>query len=371
MRYIKFLISETFFEYKKTPLLTFTAFFTLTVCFFSVFVSLRVLEKNAVVYRDIDLAKRTYSDIFVNSDSDGISDMGLEEAVGKITSELNAKITGCTFKYNDGNFFLHIKDFGDIPGIDIYPVSGSGSLDQFENRLSEGRTFSENELQTSKSVMIAEKGLMYNGSEVSVGDTITLNGKDFKVIGIGSFSSVPFGSLAQLNGAASMSAEKIVLPGDKKDIQDKLKEILKTDDELWSDYEKSENKNSRIHTDQILIAVMIAALGGVITITLFKQILREQLSRIALLKICGCPNKIVTALLITEIAFYELVSFAAAAVCFRLCDGIFRKCYLPNAVSFLVQTEVLVIALLMITAFNMPSIIKVSKIKPSRIEVRR
>ncbi|WP_124100008.1 ABC transporter permease [Ruminococcus sp. Marseille-P6503] len=371
MRYIKFLLSETFSEYKKTPLLTITAFFTLTVCFFSVFVSLRVLQKNVVIYRDIELAKRTYSNILAVSGDDGASGAALEDTVRMITSELNGKITGCTFSYSDDSFLLRIKDFGDMPGITLYPVSGSGSFEQFENRIIEGRGFSENELEGSEPVIIVEKNLMYNGSEISVGDTVTLGGKEFKIIGIGGVTSAPFGSIAQLNEAVSMNADKIVLPDSDKDTQAELKEILKTDEELLSDYERSENDNSRIHTDQILISVMIAALGGIITITLFKQILREQLSRIALLKICGCPDKCVAALLVTEIVFYELISFAAAAVGFRLCDGLLKKCYLPNAVSFSAQAEVLVIALVMITAFNMPSIIKVSKVKPSRIEVRR
>lgn len=372
MRYIKFLISETFSEYKKTPLLTFTAFFTVTVCFFSIFVSLRVLEKNAVVYRDINEEKRTYSDITASSESySGAADR-LEKSAAALISELKVSIFNCSFRYNEQDIRLHLEGFGDIYGIDIHPAAEEGQFIQLDNKISEGRGFTEDEIKEGKAVLVAEKGLIYSGIPVSTGDRIRLCGSEFKVVGIGSFSSAPFGSLIPLNGAASFSAEKITLAEEAGSKQySRLAELLKTDEKLITDYERSEDKNSRIYTDQLLIAVMIAALGGVITVTLIKQIIREQLSRIALLKICGCKSGTVRVLLLTEIVFYALFSFAAAALCFKACSGILERFYLKNDVSFRLQLQVFVIMLVLIAAFNLPSVIKASNIRPSQIKVRR
>ena len=50
MRYLKLILSEFFTEHKNNLLLSTTIYFTVTICFFSIFVSLRVLQKNEVIY---------------------------------------------------------------------------------------------------------------------------------------------------------------------------------------------------------------------------------------------------------------------------------------------------------------------------------
>ena len=68
MKHLKLILSEILRDQRQELKLTAAIYFTVTVCFLSIFVCFRVAEKDKLIFEDTDLAARTYQDVFISAE---------------------------------------------------------------------------------------------------------------------------------------------------------------------------------------------------------------------------------------------------------------------------------------------------------------
>lgn len=374
MRYIKLIFSEFYLANKKSFAITTVIYITVVISFLSMFISMRVLEQNASKYENINKAKATYSNILIESETyASLSDFIL--AVEYLMEDAVA-VENPVLSFKDAYTSIYMEGFEMGLGYNCYLKSKDEKIvNIFDNKILQGRDFTDEELENGDRVVIADDYNYYNNKKLNVGDTVKIYGEDFTVIGIGSNLYVPYKSVIKYienyNGEISFAINNITYP--KAFSAEKSREfhnIIKQKD-LISDFERSENKNEEVLFNQILICVFIALLATVIIITLFKQVIRNQLNKIALFKVCGSKNSFVIILFIVQISLYLLISFFISVLAYFILNGSFVKLKLTQDFNISVYFITFIIVYLLTLIAVIPSVFKVSRQPPAKLEIRR
>ena len=371
MKKINFMLGEIIWQHKRAPLLTMTVYFSTVICFISIFLSLSVLQQNEAKYKSIAQAKKTYSDILIQNDIEG------ENAVlslATLIEDYNAKIDGCNVSIELSEQEVTIEGIDYPMPLTVCPLSADGEISSYKYKVLEGRDFTSEEIKQGANLIIADKSVIIDGEKLKLGDNLKIADTEFEVIGIANAYAVPFKSLisalSESNLKYRISINKAVFDSELS-AQERSQIASFIDTDFISDFELGEEQNSDIRSTQIIVAVFISALGCVITVSLMTQIISEQLRRIMLAKICGCKASYIVCLLMTELFFFILISFAASVAFFTALKPLLYKLYITNPVTLSKQLSVLFALLFLSAAFTLPMTLRAARALSSRIFVRR
>lgn len=376
MKYLRFIFGEISSEYKKYPAFTVFIYITVIICFLSVFISLRVFQRDAIIYKNTEKAKATYSDVILDGIEYNNSNKDLSQSIDKIITELNGSISNASFTVDTQDLIVSLEGFGGSSGYTVYVESDDNTIKAGSYFISEGRTFTDKELSQGQNVVIAAEGVLYNGEKPNIGNLIKICGQEYEIIGLGNCLVAPYESVKK---SLSSYEENVVFCADKITFDKPLSVSQYADfcnyarilEDLISDYDIAADNNKDIHANQVLISIFIALLAGIIIVVLFKQIIREQLSRIALVKICGCKSYTIFLLFVSQLSIYIVVSFVLACLINKLLEPVMIKFYLEHTISIGLQFEVFTIMFLSPFLFVLPTVVKVSNILPAKLQIRR
>ena len=351
MRQTKAAFSEILNEHKSRPLISVTIYLTVTVCFLAAFISMRVLQKDAVIFEDQYSARCTYKDIILDTVQYGSA------------AELAASLT----KLNDIGASVKGVGFSSVDDPLTFELEGLG-------RMSAGmKVIPDSEYAYPDGSIVCPDIAAYDGKSISVGDTITYFGQSFTVADIRSEGQLSLSELASLDVKDySVSIESIVFyePPDVKTL-DRLSSLLKTHEDIQSEYELAADSNQKIYADQLLITILICVLSALIIVTLFKALMRMLLPRIAMLRIFGCRNGFVVFFFLLTLVWYIILSFTVAVFIDSLCNGVYSRFTLENAVPFGMQSMALLFTLIVSLIFTLPACIRAARCAPARLGIRR
>lgn len=165
----------------------------LTVAFSFLFLISKEVIQRFAEYGELDEGARTYEISFSGFNSVKLFDSILKEFSSKNIEKI--KHINLTVR-NNGIFHLDLTFSSNYK--DIYPQST-------ENRIIQGRNFSENEIDAGEDVIILSESDYYEFySDVSLGDTISFSGYDFELIGISSDdyntrSVIPYNTILKIS----------------------------------------------------------------------------------------------------------------------------------------------------------------------------
>ncbi|WP_055107923.1 ABC transporter permease [Paenibacillus ihumii] len=165
----------------------------LTVAFSFLFLISKEVIQRFAEYGELDEGARTYEISFSGFNSVKLFDSILKEFSSKNIEKI--KHINLTVR-NNGIFHLDLTFSSNYK--DIYPQS-------IENRIIQGRNFSENEIDAGEDVIILSESDYYEFySDVSLGDTISFSGYDFELIGISSDdyntrSVIPYNTILKIS----------------------------------------------------------------------------------------------------------------------------------------------------------------------------
>lgn len=355
MRYLKLILSEFFTEHKNNLLLSITIYFTVIICFFSIFVSLRVLQKNAVIYSNEQKAKSSYNEIQLKS-NEYSSCSDIVKSLNILKTDFGAKINGIHFNLNNNELSLLMDGLGEISDT-VYIVDD------------EEYNYSENEILCAENVR-------YNNRPINSGDNIKLFGEKLKAVKSGSSTTVSYSVFSKFNSSAldniSLFVENITFP-EPLSIDDyaTVSDIIKSFEPLKSEAEIADKNNSEVFGDQILVCILISALSVLIIITLFKQVMRNLISRISAFKLYGCKSSFVVFFFLISLFMYILISFAAASIIFSLCDGLFVRFNIEKPISFSLEFMSFAFVWILAVIFTLPHSVRLAGLLPAKLEIRR
>ena len=122
MRQTKAAFSEILNEHKSRPLISVTIYLTVTVCFLAAFISMRVLQKDAVIFEDQYSARCTYKDIILDTVQYG-SAAELAASLTKL-NDIGASVKGVGFSSVDDPLTFELEGLGRMSaGMKVIPDS--------------------------------------------------------------------------------------------------------------------------------------------------------------------------------------------------------------------------------------------------------
>lgn len=355
MRYLKLILSEILTEHKNNLVLNITIYFTITICFFSIFVSMRVLQKNAVIYSNEQRAECTYNEVQLEASAYSSCE-DIVNSLNTVKNNYGAEINAVNFNLSNNELSLLIEGLGEV----------SDTILLVDN----------DNYGCGKKEIIISKNTYYNGKTLNKGDEIVLFGEKLKVAGIGAQTVISTSAFSKFNNKAlnsiSVTINNISFPKplSHKEYTD-VSNIIKSVEPLVSESDIAGMKNSEVLGDQILICILISVLSVLIIVALFKQVMRNLISRIATFKLYGCKVRFIIFFFLFCLFLYILISFSAAAVVFTLCDDIFVKFKITNPISFSLELISLVLVGLLSVIFTLPGSVKLARLMPAKLEIRR
>lgn len=354
MRALKLAFSEFFIEQKNNVLLSVTIYLTVVICFFSIFTSMRVLQKNAVSFKSAAEAL-AFNEIQINPNK-LTSCKAFTDALDTLEDKYNADISGTAFNSMESQLEYYIDNFGElIAAVDIVD---------------------DNSFPYGENSIIFDDEVLYNGKKISVGDKITLLGVELTVSEIGKQNAVSRSTFSKMEWSSptdvSLSINSISFPHQLTETETaEISDLLVPMQPLVSQGELADQTNAKVKSDQILICALISVLSVLITITLFKQLMRELISKIAAFKLYGCKTGFVIGIFFLSLSLYIVISFVLAAVIFHLCNGLFVRLNLSEQISFSLELLPLIVIFVLSLLFTLPSALKIANSTPARLEIRR
>ncbi|MCD7741790.1 MAG: hypothetical protein LUI06_06265 [Ruminococcus sp.] len=353
MRYLKLMLSEFFTENKSNLLLSLTIYFTVSVCFFSIFTSMRVVQKNAVAYSDTQIARATYNDLQIDTSSYSSCEE-VVNAINTLEDTYSASISGVYFNFTNNELSHIIEGVGEVS--DTIEIVNNAKLEDNE--------------------IVCSENLFFDGKIVKAGDRITLYGKELEVSKIASESYINRDTFLSFDDTAlnsiSFNIDSLIFPLPLSDDEyGEVSKILVCDDVLTSCWDIQEEENAQVLSDQILICILISSLAALIIITLFKQVMRNLISKIAGFKLYGCRSGFVIGFFVFSLCIYIIISFAIALVAFSLCDNLFVYFNLIEKISFSLEMLSFAIVCILAMLFTFPNAYKLARLMPVQLEIRR